>query len=968
MDKRSKRGAVAILATTATALAMAGGVGANATSSSGARNTASPVMSGQNGHEHKGFYDSRAANPKAVAKAATQVVGSQGKAYDKFTRSLGVQGVVSIDPLTGTPRQVAKLNGFLTRPSTASARSIVLKYVRSHRSVFGLSKADMGSFRLSNDYVDILGTHHISWQQYLHGIPVFGNGLRGHVTKDGRIISVQGSPIAGLADAGAGRVAAPSLSASAARAAAGRDVGGKLATASLTHGGNSTTWSNGDSAKLVWFKTSGGLRLGWSTYTTSGATLGYQHVIDARTGHVLFRRSTVNFDNGDAYVYDYHPGAPHDGQRVVNLVKRGWIFPQRPWLKGKFVYAWADLNDDNAVNKNEKTPLPGTKHGAQFKLVKFQNASTLCSPVYVCTWNPDTPYSWRVNKKADVTNGFYLASNFHDYLKQAPIGFTAQAGNFEAADGDPVLMQGLDGANSAGGLPDGNHIDNANMNTPPDGVPPTMQMYLWHFPGTTAAQEPLVPTSSDFDAAVLYHEYTHGLSNRLVVDAAGNGALNAIQAGSMGEAWSDYYALDYLVTKGFIHDTSKDGQVREGAYLTHGPGIRTEAIDCRVHSQADQCVDLFGGHGGYTYGDFPLIGGAPEVHSSGEVWAQTLWDLRARFGHAKADMLITRGMELSPTEPSMLDMRNAILQADRVAFGGHDQPGIWRVFAHRGMGWFAGSIDGSDVFPAQDFHTPPPAQTQRASLSGTVTDPTTGQPVSGALVSITGHDSGYIGDYSDVTDANGSYTINFVLPGTYKKVVVSAPGYEIKSRQVTIPKAGATRNFTIRFDWAASANGGNVTDFNGPDYGVFGCGPEKAIDLTQAQGWGSTTGNDAGDPTNVFVPKFIVVELPQTIDITAFAVDPTATCGDAGSASTGEFRIETSPNGTTWTTAATGTFDSTDKFHYNEVTPTGGTTGVNFVKFWILGNQVPDFATNCPDGPYAGCTFTDMTELEVFGS
>jgi extracellular elastinolytic metalloproteinase len=77
------------------------------------------------------------------------------------------------------------------------------------------------------------------------------------------------------------------------------------------------------------------------------------------------------------------------------------------------------------------------------------------------------------------------------------------------------------------------------MNTLPDGVPPTMQMYLFHFPGTTAAQEPYVPSSSDFSADVLYHEYTHGLSNRLVVDASGNGALNAIQARSMGEAWSD---------------------------------------------------------------------------------------------------------------------------------------------------------------------------------------------------------------------------------------------------------------------------------------------------------------------------------------------------------------------------------------------------------------------------------------------
>ena len=36
--------------------------------------------------------------------------------------------------------------------------------------------------------------------------------------------------------------------------------------------------------------------------------------------------------------------------------------------------------------------------------------------------------------------------------------------------------------------------------------------------------------------------------------------------------------------------------------------------------------------GGYTYGDFPDVIGQPEVHASGEIWSQTLWDLRTRLG------------------------------------------------------------------------------------------------------------------------------------------------------------------------------------------------------------------------------------------------------------------------------------------------------------------------------------------------
>ena len=83
-----------------------------------------------------------------------------------------------------------------------------------------------------------------------------------------------------------------------------------------------------------------------------------------------------------------------------------------------------------------------------------------------------------------------------------------------------MLLNALDGAATAAtAARTRNHIDNANMYTPPDGTPPTMQMYLWHLPGATDAQEPCVPASGANDASILYHEYTHGLSNRLVVDA-----------------------------------------------------------------------------------------------------------------------------------------------------------------------------------------------------------------------------------------------------------------------------------------------------------------------------------------------------------------------------------------------------------------------------------------------------------------
>jgi hypothetical protein len=925
-----------------------------------------PLAEKPDGHG-LGNFDSRQLTGTALYRADKAVASGQTRSVSAFYRSLGTQGIVSMDPLTHTVRNLGRTNGFLTGRSSSPARIVAMKYVRGHLADLGLKHDDLSTFRLRQDYVDTIGVHHLSWAQSVRGVPVFGNGLKVNVTNHGQVVSVQGSPITGLARVAAAAATTAKLSASSARTTAARDVHGKPASVRVTKsrsGGDAqTVWANHDYSSKVWFLTARGLRLGWSTYVQSGGR-GYQHVIDARTGSVLLRNNLSHDAAGDALVYDNYPGAKKGGKaRVVNMFKRGWLTKKDTFLDGSSVVAFSDVNDDDAVENSEKTPVPGTKHHAQFPLTKFKSSESHFCKSMVCTWDPATPNSWKKNRKADATNAFYLASNFHDYLAKKPIGFTAAAGNFSASGGDPVMLNTLDGANTDSGLPDGNHIDNANMSTPPDGVPPTMQMYLWHFPGVDDSLDPFVPTSGAFDASILYHEYTHGLSNRLVVDADGNGALNTIQPGSMGEAWSDYYAMDYLVTNGFFKDTSKPGQLLVGRYVAAGlHTVRTMAIDCPPDAKNAGCTSGFdGSKGGYTYGQFPTIVGTPEVHGSGEIWGQTLWDLRTALGHNVADTLITRAMSLSPAEPSFLDMRNAILQADAIAYGQKHVPAIWKVFAARGMGYFAAATDGADAAPAEDFHRPPAPQTPRTSITGTVTDPSTGDPVSGALVQIAG-----LGDqFHAVTNGAGRYTIAHVFPGVYPKVVASAGGY-LPDTEAVDATTDDDADFSVIRDWAASTGGAQIVDFNGPDFSPA-CGPDDAIDTNEGLGWGSATGV-AGEPTNTFIPKFIVVDMKQPIDIDQFLVNPSNTCGDAGSASTGDFRIETSPDGVTYTEAASGTFTADNRGQLNEVDPSAASTGVRFVKFWILGNQTPDFDTNCPDGNFSGCQFTDMTELAVVGS
>ncbi|HEY3530862.1 MAG TPA: M36 family metallopeptidase [Nocardioides sp.] len=987
---------------------------------------------GRTAHTPEDF-DHRDLSGTALVKAQRAVAHQQSTSAEQYFAGLGGQAIVDIDPLTGTPRQLGRLDGFLTGPHQGSARTIALDFVKSHLDALGLTSRDLSTFVFRKDYVDQLGMHHLSWQQRVDGTLVFGNGLQVNVTRDGRVLSVLGSPVSGLADL-ARQAPASRVDAAQARSHAATNVHGSVQSHQVTsssRGASATTrWANHDYATKVWFLTSTGLRPGWSTYVQTGDGEAYQHVIDAATGKALYRHSTVDKASGDAYVYDYYPGAPagplvngHRTQpgapKVVNFFEKGWLTKGDRKLDGRSVITWADLNDDNRINGGEQTAVPGKKNGATGKLVIFTDTqkdvyppdgtfggspysdydfSKFCTTHFLCTWDAETARSWRTNLEANENNAFYLANTYHDYLQNdAAIRFTPQAGNFTTAGGDPVLQQVLDGADVAKGMPDTGHIDNANMNTPPDGTPPVMQMYLWHLPGYPDDYDPYNPTSGAFDASVLLHEYTHGLSNRLVVDADGNSTLNSLQAGSMGEAWSDYYAMDYLVHRHFQKDTSADGQVFEGQYLMGGQRdsngltvpFRSMAMDCSVGSTSKACFDTYNPaaniQGGYTYGDLVAIGGSAEVHSSGEVWAQTLWDIRKALGHSVADTVITRGMSLSANDPSMLDMRNAILQADLVAYGGDHTATLWRIFANRGMGFFAASINSADTDVAEDFHLPPSPDTLNTDqyIQGTVTDSATGDPVAGATVFVAGFDD----QLSTVTANDGTYTIGStagMYPGTYPKVVVQGPGYLTDSKSVTVPVGDhATANFSVQRDWAMSSGGGTVTDFNGPDYSAFGCGPSGAIDGSLGTGWGSTVGDDAGDPTGTFVPKHIVVKLPHAVDVTSFGVDPKATCGDSGSASTGDYSIEVSADGTSWATVAQGHFGEAARGHLNQVDPTGNTDGTQYVRFTILGDQVVEaardngdetgtFESICSDpstqGGYSGCSFADMSELAVFGT
>lgn len=166
---------------------------------------------------------------------------------------------------------------------------------------------------------------------------------------------------------------------------------------------------------------------------------------------------------------------------------------------------------------------------------------------------------------------------------------------------------------------------------------------------------PSLMVDGDLDSDIVFHEYGHGLTWRMI------GRMDGPLAGAIGEGASDVVA--FLM----------NGDDRIGEYAYRDPrGIRR-----------------------YPYGEYPLTYSdvtGDEVHADGEIYAAAMW--RVRQGYLDAGLTVddlmgdfVAGMSYTPERPAFEDMRDGMLQA--VAGTGRECL-IWRGFAHAGIG------DGAD--------------------------------------------------------------------------------------------------------------------------------------------------------------------------------------------------------------------------------------------------------------------------------
>ena len=104
---------------------------------------------------------------------------------------------------------------------------------------------------------------------------------------------------------------------------------------------------------------------------------------------------------------------------------------------------------------------------------------------------------------------------------------------------------------------------------------------------------------------------------------------------SHGWGWSDFYALDLLVHEGDRTDPAGPGDVWLGEYATGVPESSVASPDppprrsthCRC-SCSPRPASGTAGSGGYVRRSRKVGTSAGSVHDGGEIWQQTMWDLR----------------------------------------------------------------------------------------------------------------------------------------------------------------------------------------------------------------------------------------------------------------------------------------------------------------------------------------------------
>jgi extracellular elastinolytic metalloproteinase len=624
--------------------------------------------------------------------------------YEAVAQAAGIRepvgAVPGLDPFTGSIRKLSFSTADLEHLSTRLTAMELAKRasVRAPR----LRDSEPAEFGLPQDVrTTSAGAQVVHLQQLHRGIPVFQSGRTVQLRRSGQA-AVTGAAVEALQQSeseprlGAREavIAAASFVAAGDGEASGHDHGLRgtprlrplvlpddfqpIQTATFDLPSQPTTFSAAPfegpvKASLVYLYMGPDVRLAWQVELVyPSAAADYAVLVAAgekEPREILYAADRASNLSGKGDIYAHNPDeSPRASTSFPPPVGR---MPQT-LSPAPAVRDWIDAqpltSGNNVVCQTEGAPgvVSGTLKGS---LVNFGPFSA------------ESPEDY-------VAHTFYYCNIMHDFFEA--LGFDEQSGNFQLVnhsrapgDGDPVHATVFDGE----------VYGTASMATPPDGQPPTMSMGLVVESNRHTALE----------SEVVFHEYTHGVTNRLVGGRLDQNSLLQEQSFAMGEGWSDFFALTF-------HNVE-----RSADKLVIGDWVINDPDGLRAFRYDDDFPDGFDAVGTGRY---------DEEHNIGEIWCATLMmAVRALAitlsnkprAYAIAWQCVVDGLKLAPANPSFLDARDAISDAiDDLEAGGRitgaerkaTRLSFWKAFAHFRMGINASCpgaslrhIAGDDTLP-----------------------------------------------------------------------------------------------------------------------------------------------------------------------------------------------------------------------------------------------------------------------------
>ncbi|KAJ3108181.1 hypothetical protein HDU97_002093 [Phlyctochytrium planicorne] len=330
-----------------------------------------------------------------------------------------------------------------------------------------------------------------------------------------------------------------------------------------------------------------------------------------------------------------------------------------------------------AVNGEYQTTGNNVKTTSKKGLATSHNGGAF-DYIYDTTQDPSTAG----NVLAATAQVFYLTNKYHDVLYK--YGFTEAAANFQNNN----FGKGGSGNDAINANVQASGTNNANFATPPDGQAGTMNMYIFDL--TTPKRD------GDMENAVVEHELTHGLSNRLTGGSGNANCLSSNEAGGMGEGWSDTVAWWASMDASMTRNTDR----ATGVYVVNKPaGIRQYPYSTSLTTNPHK---------------YSTATTSTEVHDLGETWSTLLYEVywnyvdlagfepditntSSQAGNIRFMQDFVDGLKLQPCNPTFLKARDAILQATKQNTNGKFTCAVWKGFAKRGLG-FGATETRKDVF------------------------------------------------------------------------------------------------------------------------------------------------------------------------------------------------------------------------------------------------------------------------------